>query len=357
VLRPVRLLALALALVALTPAVAGAEGAADHARPRTHGHAQKARRHHRRAQVQPLAGRAPRGGGHLTPKAPKPAPKLRRPTERPESVGAPNEGHLKGGAHLDMSRPHFRLVPLYETGDVRWALPVMIQMIDRAARVVHKRFPGAVLDVGDLSQKGGGDVLRHHSHESGRDADLGFYALDKRGRQVHGRTFVKFGPDLASPNYPGARFDLARNWAFIQELLAFRGARISHIFIAEWLKRELLAYARPRVSRALYDRAAIVMMQPHNSLPHDDHIHVRISCPRATHSSCIELAKVRHKTRVAKKTRGGHPLRTPHRHAHAPPGHRQPKLAAATPQDPFALPPTILPDEPDPADDDLRTDD
>ena len=345
-LRPVRLLLAALALVVLSPAAAGAEGA----RPRTHGHARKAR-HHRRAQVHELAGRAPRSGARFAPKA---TPKPKKPPEKPESVGYPNDGHLKGGAHVDLSKRYFRVVPTYETGDVRWALPVMIRMIDHAARVVHKRFPGSVLDVGDLSQKGGGDVLRHHSHESGRDADLGFYALDARGRQIHGRTFVKFDTSLASPNYPGARFDLPRNWAYIQELLTFRGVRVSHIFIADWLKRELLAYARPRVSRALYDRAAIVLMQPHNSLPHDDHIHVRISCPAEPRSTCIELAKVRHKkARVARKTRGGHPLRTPHRHAQA--HHRPAKpLAATTPQDPFALP-TILPDELDPgAEDDGR---
>jgi penicillin-insensitive murein endopeptidase len=336
VLRPARLLLAALALLALSPAAAGAEEPSPNA-------GKKARHHvHRRAHVGDSASRAPRGGGAARPEQAAKAKKA--PAEKAESIGSPNEGHLKGGAHLDVAKPWFRVVPVYESGDVRWALPSMINMIDRAARAVHKRYPGMVLDVGDLSQKGGGDVLRHHSHESGRDADLGFYAVDAKGKQVRGKTFVKFDTSLASPNYPGARFDLARNWAFVQELLTDPVARVSHVFIADWLKRELLAYAKPRVSRALWERAAVVLMQPHNSLPHDDHFHVRISCPREAHSPCIELAKnaPHGRGRIAKKAHAAHPLKTPGGRPHTPAGHHAPKVpaaSAAAPQDPFALPP------------------
>lgn len=333
-LRPARLLIVAaLALVALSPAAAGAEG--KHQR-------------HRRAKNDEPAARAPRTGATAAEKAA--AKPKKAPAEKAESIGSPNEGRLKGGARLDVSKPYFRVVPVYESGDVRWAHPIMINMIDRAARNTRKRFPGAVLDVGDLSQKGGGDVMRHHSHESGRDADLGFYALDAKGKQVHGRTFVRFNADLASPTNPGARFDLPRNWAFVQELVTDPVARVSHIFIAEWLKRELLTYAKTHATRAVYEKAALVMMQPHNSLPHDDHFHVRISCPAEAHSQCIELAKnaPRGRARVARKAHGHPSLKTPHGHGHghAAPGHRParpPGASATAPLDPFALPPVIGP--------------
>jgi penicillin-insensitive murein endopeptidase len=42
------------------------------------------------------------------------------------------------------------------------------------------------------------------------------------------------------------------------------------------------------VSPALYNRAAVVMMQPSNALPHDNHFHVRISCPADMRKSCVE---------------------------------------------------------------------
>ncbi len=263
--------------------------------------------------------------------------KRRLPAERAESIGSPNDGHLRGGVHLDLGRPYFRVVPAYESGDVRWGLPSLVNMIDRAARSVHKRFPGSVLDVGDMSQKGGGDLLRHHSHESGRDADLGFYVVDAKGKQIHARTFIKFDASMESPTVPGARYDLARNWAFVQELLTDPVARVSHVFVAEWVRQRLLAYARPRVSHALWERAALTMMQPHNSLPHDDHIHVRISCPREAHSPCIELAKAagHAHVRVAKKGHAqGRALYTPPRAAHA----RPPAASTSAPRDSFALP-------------------
>jgi penicillin-insensitive murein DD-endopeptidase len=309
-------------------------------------HAQGAHRH-RRAKVEDPIARAPRGGASPLTGAEPGRPGKARPGEKPESIGAPNDGHLKGGVHLDLSKPYFRLVPAYESGDVRWALPVMINMIDRAARAVHKRFPGAVLDVGDISQKGGGNLLRHHSHESGRDADLGFYVLDARGKQIHAHGFIKFDTSMASPTVPGARYDLARNWALLQELLTDPAARVSHVFIAEWIRKDLLAYARPRVSRALFDRASLVMMQPHHSLPHDDHFHGRISCPHEAHSSCVELATNAPHGRALRVAHKGHPahsLKTPVAHPAAPHVARPPPASGATPAEPFRLP------LPDPAD-------
>ena len=337
--RLARLLIAALALVASSPAARADEPPT---RVQAGGHARRVR-HHRHAKLEEPAGRAARDGsvaGDKTLTAYHPG-RHAPPMERAESIGSPNEGFLKGGVHLDLSRPYFRVVPAYESGDVRWGLPQLVNMIDRAARTVHKRYPGSVLDVGDMSKRGGGDLLRHHSHESGRDADLGFYAVDAKNRQVHAHTLVKFDQAMASPTVPGARYDLARNWTFVQEILTDPAARVSHIFIAEWIRHELLAYARPRVSHALWERAAMVMMQPSDSLPHDDHIHVRISCPHELRSSCIELAvaaphgrgRVAHKGHLG----GARVLRTPvHLHP-AQPG-KPPAASAARAQDPLVLP-------------------
>jgi penicillin-insensitive murein endopeptidase len=248
-----------------------------------------------------------------TPPAPPPPP--------PHSVGHPNEGRLEGGARLDGTLPYLRVMPTALADDARWGLPVFIRMIERAARGVSKRYPGSILDVGDISRKNGGEIDGHHSHESGRDVDIGFYAVDAKGKPVRASSFIKFDASLTSPSFPGARFDLARNWLLIQHLLTDPGARVSHIFIAEPLRQSLLAYARARgVSRALWIRAAVTMMQPTESLPHDDHIHVRISCPRSMRDSCIELSKnaPTGKTRLARRRRGGATtLKTPARAAAA----------------------------------------
>jgi penicillin-insensitive murein endopeptidase len=89
-------------------------------------------------------------------------------------------------------------------------------------------------------------------------------------------------------------------------------AHVSHIFIAEPLRQHLLAHAKSiGVAHRLWDRAAMTLMQPSNSLPHDDHMHVRISCPRAMHATCVELAK------GALPAHAAHPEATTNRHAHA----------------------------------------
>ena len=63
---------------------------------------------------------------------------------------------------------------------------------------------------------------------------------------------------------------------------------MTHIFIASPLRARLLAYAErlgaPARTRL---RAAELMQQPHGTLPHDDHFHVRIACP-AHMSGCVE---------------------------------------------------------------------
>jgi penicillin-insensitive murein endopeptidase len=216
-----------------------------------------------------------------------------QPSPPAVSVGSPNDGRLDNGAHLDTKRPYLRVVPAYASADTRWGLPELVNLVDRAARGVAKRFPGSVLDVGDMSRRGGGDIQRHHSHESGRDIDLGFYALDAKGKQVHARTFIRFEDGAAkSTNVAGADFDLARNWLLVELLVSEPAAHVSHIFIAEPLRQRLLAYGRAHASsRRVLDNAAIAMLQPVSSLPHDDHMHVRISCPASMHAACIEYSK------------------------------------------------------------------
>ncbi|WP_437721346.1 penicillin-insensitive murein endopeptidase [Sorangium sp. So ce861] len=279
-------------------------------------------------------GHRPRAGD-AGPRSTEPAKTKAAPKAPPASVGHPNEGRLEGGVRLDTSRKDIRVVPAYAHADVRWGLPALVGMIERAARGVAKRFPGAVLEVGDLSRQRGGEVHRHNSHESGRDVDLGFYALDGRGKQVHAPYFVRFNARLASTNLAGARFDVPRNWLLVQHLLTDPRAHVSHIFISDPLRHALLAHAkRIGVSRALLVRAQLAMMQPTGAEPHDDHMHVRISCPSAMRGSCIELAKnapsFRTRARMAKAAKG---LRTP----------ASPRAGAARPQ---AAPAAPAPERP-----------
>jgi penicillin-insensitive murein DD-endopeptidase len=203
------------------------------------------------------------------------------------SIGSPTEGRLVGGAHLDET-PYLRILPAYVGGDVRWGLEPLVTMIDRAARSVHREFPGAILLVGQLSRAGGGDIDRHRSHESGRDADIAFFLRGAADKQLMPAHFVRVGTDGASSAWPGAYFDDAKNWALVAALVSDPEAHVSHLFVAAPLRARLLAYAEKMGAPASVRlRAAEAMQQPRGALPHDDHFHVRIACP-AHMPGCVE---------------------------------------------------------------------
>jgi penicillin-insensitive murein endopeptidase len=235
----------------------------------------------------------------LAPKRHDPPPNSILPMGR--SIGSPTDGKLLGGAHLEET-PYLRIVPAYAAGDVRWGLGSLVGMLDRSARAVRRQFPDATLSVGHLSRAGGGDLDRHASHESGRDADVAFYVKDARGKPLYADHLVSFTGDGQARTWPGATFDDARNWALVAALLSDPVAHVSHIFISAPLRARLLAYAaRIGAPPALQTRAALTMAQPFGSLPHDDHFHVRISCPPGM-QGCIENPTVARRPKPRKIT-------------------------------------------------------
>ncbi|WP_394826668.1 penicillin-insensitive murein endopeptidase [Pendulispora albinea] len=204
------------------------------------------------------------------------------------SVGSPTTGHLIGGSHIEET-PYLRVVPFYAGSDARWGLGPLVDMIERAARQVRKKYPDAVLSVGHLSRRGGGEIDRHASHESGRDADIAFYVKNYAGKPVLSDRFVPFRADGTAGTWPGAYFDDERNWLLVTSFVTDPVAHVSHIFVASPLRARLLAYAaRIGAPVAVRNRAAELLMQPRGSLPHDDHFHVRITCPSGMHE-CIEF--------------------------------------------------------------------
>ncbi|HEX8789583.1 MAG TPA: hypothetical protein VF765_01430 [Polyangiaceae bacterium] len=245
------------------------------------------------------------------------------------SIGSPTDGHLVGGMRLD-DAPYIRVVPTYAGGDVRWGLEPLVTMIDRAARQVRRLFPDAVTSVGHLSRAGGGDLDRHHSHESGRDADIGFFVRTGSGHPLLASRFVAFDGEGKAPTWPGAYFDDARNWALVSALVTDPEAHVTHLFVAAPLRARLLAYAEKMGAPAsVRMRAAELLQQPHGALPHDDHFHVRIGCPSHM-SGCVEnpAARVHHPSSVIARGRRVGPV--PHGMVTHPPA------PSATPPPPAA---------------------
>lgn len=212
--------------------------------------------------------------------------------ERAASVGSPTQGRLDGGVRL-RETAFLHTVPYYAASGARWGLPSFISLLDRAAKGVARQYPGATLGVGDLSREHGGEVSRHRSHESGRDADLGYYLTDAAQRPVVPDRFLSVEPDGSVRDRPAIRFDDAKNWALIEGLVSGHGARVTQIFVAPHVRARLLRFAERRgVSAEVRERAAELMLQPRGVPLHDDHFHVRIACPNDEARICIETPVV-----------------------------------------------------------------
>lgn len=205
------------------------------------------------------------------------------------SVGMPNSGVQTGAIELPKSGKGFeRYRP---QGRNHWGRPRLVHALERIAAEVEQELPGGVLVIGDLGAKSGGKIPGHASHRSGRDVDLLFYALTPAGAPITSPGFVRFEADgLAVVPDSGdyIRLDVAREWLLVKKLVSDPEIGVQFLFVSRPLEALLMDYARARGEPLdLQYRAQTVMLQPGDSLPHDDHLHLRIACsPEETQAGC-----------------------------------------------------------------------
>ncbi|MEZ4392624.1 MAG: penicillin-insensitive murein endopeptidase [Polyangiales bacterium] len=208
------------------------------------------------------------------------------------SRGKPSGGWLTRGAHLGPRGAGFEALRSDAQGGQLWGVPRLVAAVRRVARALAPRHGGTPLRVGDLSARRGGQIPRHRSHRSGRDVDLLFYARDEAtGEAVPAPDFVRYDRALRSLRRPSPlRFDVERNWNLVEALLRDTQAGVARIFVADWLRRALLEHARAHGKAAwVVERASRVLLQPGDSLPHDDHFHVRVACTASERSlGCVD---------------------------------------------------------------------
>lgn len=206
------------------------------------------------------------------------------------SVGAPADGALVDGFEVPLTGVRHRFHGPVRARGTNHATLELAALLARAAKAVEEAVPESPpLVLGDMSLSHGGGVPRHASHQSGRDADLLFYVLDAAGRPVPSPGFVPFGPDgLSRAPGPALRLDVERTWRLVRTLLASRLPAVQYAFVSRPVRDLLLAHARARGEHPeILRRAARVLHEPSDSLPHDDHLHVRIYCsPRDRETGC-----------------------------------------------------------------------
>lgn len=210
-----------------------------------------------------------------------------------QSAGTVSNGALVEPEHMEKSGDGFRS---YKVVDRRFGTRELVGLVRRASGKVAARHPGSVVLVGDMSARRGGKISGHRSHRSGRDVDFAFFVTSAHGAGAHGWPLIRFdrfGVGLGEDDRV-RRFDLARNWALVEGLLADGETDVQWIFVSDGLKARLMKWAIDHGRDVeLIERAATVLHQPSDSAPHDDHFHVRVYCPEGERGGlCVDTGPV-----------------------------------------------------------------
>jgi penicillin-insensitive murein endopeptidase len=205
------------------------------------------------------------------------------------SCGAANRGALASARALPDSGAGFATPEPWRARGLRFATDELIGIVQRAAARVARDHAGSVLGVADLSAQHGGAIARHASHQSGRDVDLIYYAIDRNGDpfppdrfmayyEMNGRSNSAEAPEPAD-RIDERYFDLQRNWALIAALVDDPHVRIQRIFVSPRVRAWLLSYAAAsRMPTDLVQRVRAVLSTARDTGTHQDHLHVRIGC-------------------------------------------------------------------------------
>ena len=191
------------------------------------------------------------------------------PESTSESIGACHRGRLENPFRLD---PHPGIV--IRDRDRAWGTLETVLWLRDGFDAVRDRRPRAhKIRVHDLSNRRGGRMHGHRSHQSGRDADLAYYQKRCAGR-VCG--FRRLQPD---------DLDADTQWVLFHTWL--QNDQVDAIFMDYSLQQPLYEAARRagvprgRLARWIqYPRGPTYPLGIVRHYPkHRDHAHVRFTCP------------------------------------------------------------------------------
>ncbi|MEE9382665.1 MAG: penicillin-insensitive murein endopeptidase [Nannocystaceae bacterium] len=187
------------------------------------------------------------------------------------SLGYPGDGKLQGGVPMIAGDGRsLRHIPWKS-----FASAATIAMLDRVLSSWPTREPGAhAVLVGNLSQREGGRLRPHRSHQSGRDFDLSYIQREGVYDELNWR-------EMTSTN-----LDAERTWSLIKLLVESRATEV--MFIDRGIQR--LLYDHALAQGTLPKRDLGQWLQYPRSTPrentliqhvpgHVDHLHVRFGCP------------------------------------------------------------------------------
>jgi len=193
----------------------------------------------------------------------------RDPVSPSEAIGPTNHGRLENPVMLPSHRGYVIRTPARAYGTeetIRW-------IVDAFDEVERKFKHTKVVRVHDISDRNGGRLRDHKSHQNGRDADISYY------QQECGANGCRF------TDFRSSELDVARQWALLEYWL--RNGQAEMIFVDYRLQAKLYRYAKRKgvskskldewiqYPRGKYEPDGVVRHFPN----HEDHLHIRFVCP------------------------------------------------------------------------------
>lgn len=232
-----------------------------------------------------------RGVERVHPLAAVSATELRRRLQHepsslgPMSVGAPNAGALFNAVQLPEDPRWQRVSP-----SAAWGTQETIDFLSSAIGRVVEQYPDSLpVAIGHISDRDGGPLRPHRSHQAGADVDVGYYHKPEAHRWYQRAT--------------RENLDLPRTWALVRALITETDVRLILIdhSIQAWLReyaesiREDAAWLDDIFGAKGSTRPALIRHAP----GHATHLHVRFYNPiaeetaRRCYSGLVALGKVK----------------------------------------------------------------
>jgi hypothetical protein len=186
----------------------------------------------------------------------------------PEAIGSVSMGFSDSGRIINA-------VPFPADGNwlvvnpkQAWATQETVDFVVDAVEMVNKRWPDSpAIRINDISDKDGGWLRPHRSHQNGRDVDLGFYYPTTEPVRIRERERV---------------IDVARTWTLLRSLLVAGDVQV--ILLDRRVQAVLRDHAAsegedPNWLKAVFDNGAASLVK--HARRHRDHLHVRYYNGRA----------------------------------------------------------------------------
>ena len=196
------------------------------------------------------------------------------------SIGTTRDGFIVDCRPLPTDEPALKQLEVQSHRGTACGTDELVAALVKAARDVARLAPGVPMTVGNIGRVGGGDLSWSVSHNSGRDADLGFFLLGPDGKPFVARDLVRLDGGLRGfADGTPVRLDLRRTWLLVRSLLTNPDVEIQWLFVSSPIRKALLEFAKQRKEPpGVQARAEEAMAQPAHTKPHDDHVHLRVYC-------------------------------------------------------------------------------